>query len=142
MRVEAYSTHVGNPADQERADFADRLQQALRDANYRDDSPTELARQFNARYSGQPVSVHAARKWLLGDSIPSQEKLRVLADMLGVSAEWLRYGGDAGAAGRADAALSSTDARLMTDIRRLSERDRAIVRDIVRSMVRTAGKVA
>jgi hypothetical protein len=48
----------------ERHQFSERLQQALRSAEYSPDSPTQLAREFNARFAGQPVTVHAARKWL------------------------------------------------------------------------------
>src|SRR3954451_3992025 len=78
----------------EREDFSARLQQALRNANYSPDSPTELARDFNIRFSGRPITVHAARKWLVGEAIPTQDKMRTLAQWLGVPVEWLRFGGD------------------------------------------------
>ena len=78
----------------EREDFSGRLQQALRNAEYSPESPTQLARKFNMRFAGRPVTVHAARKWLVGEAIPTQEKLRTLADWLGVPADWLRFGGE------------------------------------------------
>jgi transcriptional regulator with XRE-family HTH domain len=81
-------------ASAERRDFSERLQQALRSADCAPDSPTQLAREFNLRFAGRVVTVHAARKWLVGEAIPTQEKLRALAQWLGVSAEWLRFGGD------------------------------------------------
>jgi hypothetical protein len=74
--------------------FSERLQHALRNADYAPDSPTQLAREFNLRYAGNQVTVDAARQWLVGDAIPAQEKLRALANWLGVSAQWLRFGGD------------------------------------------------
>src|SRR4051794_21105690 len=77
----------------EREGFSERLQQALRNADYSMDSPTQLAREFNIRFEGRPITVHAARKWLVGEAIPTQEKLRTLAHWLGVPAEWLRFGG-------------------------------------------------
>ena len=77
---------------QERLLFSERLQQALRHAEYSPDSPTQLAREFNVRFEGNPVTVHAARKWLQGESIPTQEKLRALASWLDVPADWLRFG--------------------------------------------------
>ena len=77
---------------QERLLFSERLQQALRHAEYSPDSPTQLAREFNVRFAGNPVTVHAARKWLQGESIPTQEKLRALASWLDVPADWLRFG--------------------------------------------------
>ena len=69
----------------EREDFSGRLQMALRNADYSPDSPTQLAREFNIRFAGRPITVHAARKWLVGEAIPTQEKLRTLAQRLGVS---------------------------------------------------------
>lgn len=36
------------------------------------------------------------RRWLNGDALPAQDKLRVLAEWLGVGAEWLRFGSPAG----------------------------------------------
>src|SRR3954451_8373270 len=90
----------------ERESFSERLQMALRNAEYSPDSPTQLAREFNIRFDGRPITVHAARKWLVGEAIPTQEKLRTLAQWLGVPAEWLRFGGGAegGQAGAADLA--------------------------------------
>jgi transcriptional regulator with XRE-family HTH domain len=93
--------------------FSERLQQTLHNANYAD-SPTQLAREFNLRYAGSHVTVHAVRKWLVGDAIPTQEKLRTLADWLGVSAEWLRFGGE-------DAAVKGTESRSAE--RRLDRRE-------------------
>lgn len=55
-------------------------------------SPTLLAREFNLRWRGSPVSTNAARKWLYGPTLPKMEKIQVLAKMLGTSAEWLRWG--------------------------------------------------
>ncbi|MES2831019.1 MAG: response regulator [Pseudomonadota bacterium] len=76
----------------ERAKFQARLAKALQFAGYPHDSPTQLAREFNMRFTGRPVTIHAARKWLVGESIPTQDKLRILAQWLGVTAEWLRFG--------------------------------------------------
>jgi len=64
---------------EERLAFSERLRQALSNCNYSPRSPTELAREFNLRFKGQAVTVHAARKWLHGESIPTQDKLRALA---------------------------------------------------------------
>jgi hypothetical protein len=80
--------------DSERSSFSSRLSKALRDAGYAPDSPTQLAREFNIRFAGKPVTVHAARKWLVGEAIPTQEKLKTLAEWLSVPTEWLRFGGE------------------------------------------------
>ena len=78
----------------EKRAFSERLKQQLALYNWPINSPTWLAREFNMRYQGQSVSVQTASNWLSGDAIPSQEKLRVLAAWLKVSAEWLRFGAD------------------------------------------------
>jgi len=54
--------------------------------------PSYLAREFNLRYHGDPVTAQAVRKWLTGTALPSQDKIRALAHWLDVSAHWLRFG--------------------------------------------------
>ena len=55
-------------------------------------SPTALARDFNLRWRGVPVTVNATRKWLMGQAMPTMDKLAVLANMLNASQDWLRWG--------------------------------------------------
>lgn len=123
----------------ERESFSERLQHALRNADYSPDSPTQLAREFNVRFEGRPITVHAARKWLVGEAIPTQEKLRTLAQWLGVPAEWLRFGGDAqigkGAANGA-ARFESADIKLVADLQRLDEHHQMLAREFIRMLVR------
>lgn len=76
----------------EKQDFSKRLKEAMRRARVDAASPTRIAREFNLRYDGDPVTTQAARKWLSGQSLPSQDKIRVLAGWLGVPAQWLRFG--------------------------------------------------
>src|ERR1041384_3941309 len=115
----------------ERESFSQRLQQALKNAHYSPDSPTRLAREFNIRFEGRPITVHAARKWLVGEAIPTQEKLRMIAQWLGVPADWLRFGG-AEQAAAADAAngggarFESADVKLIADLQRLDEHHRQL----------------
>lgn len=124
----------------EREGFSERLQQALRNAEYSPDSPTQLAREFNVRFEGRPITVHAARKWLVGEAIPTQEKLRTLAQWLGVPAEWLRFGGTEMQAG-ADSPdnpsrFETADVKLIADLQRLDEHHQSIAREILRMLVR------
>ncbi len=76
---------------QEIDSFAERLQCQLQ-LRGKPISPTVLARDFNLRWRGSPVSVNAVRKWLYGQALPKMEKVQLLAKMLGTSAEWLRWG--------------------------------------------------
>ena len=125
----------------ERESFSERLQQALKNAHYSPDSPTRLAREFNIRFDGRPITVHAARKWLVGEAIPTQEKLRMIAQWLGVPAEWLRFGGAENTATNGDAAngvsrFESADVKLIADLQRLDEHHRQIAREFIRMLVR------
>jgi len=71
--------------------FAQRLRRALDSAGVRA-SPTVVANEFNLRYWGRSVTPHTARNWLLGKSIPTQDKLQVLSEWLQVSPDELRFG--------------------------------------------------
>lgn len=126
----------------ERESFSYRLRQSLQNAHHSADSPTKLARDFNARFSGNPITVHAARKWLVGEAIPTQDKMRTLADWLMVPIEWLRFGGnpDSGALRGSSAIAADSKSEFMalcTDLQLLSEHDRELVREFVRILVRT-----
>ncbi len=71
--------------------FADRFRVALKDAGVRA-SATVVANEFNLRYWGEGISSHAARNWLMGVSIPKQDKLMVLSKWLKISPEGLLFG--------------------------------------------------
>ena len=122
----------------ERQAFSQRLQKLLRQTHYSSDSPTELAREFNIRFPGPPITVHAARKWLVGEAIPTQDKMRVLAEWLVVPVDWLRFGSDAARQEMATPAggLSPGDLKLMADLNLLDEPHRQIAREIVRLLIR------
>lgn len=124
----------------ERESFSERLQQALKNAHYSPDSPTRLAREFNIRFEGRPITVHAARKWLVGEAIPTQEKLRMIAQWLGVPADWLRFGGAehtaAGSDTNGSARFESADVKLIADLQRLDEHHRQLAREFIRMLVR------
>jgi len=127
----------------ERLKFSERLKSALSHANYSSYSPTNFAREFNLRYEGKPVTIHAARKWLLGEAIPTQEKLLALSRWLCVSAEWLRFGYDAELENTRIPFLStnvephSTENLMhIADLERLDEMHRAIIREMTRVLLK------
>ncbi len=124
-------------AIKEREQFSKRLRETLKRAGEASDSPAALARAFNRRYPGNPVSDYAARKWLLGEAIPSQDKLRVLAQWLGVANEWLRFGEGAkpGKHVVRDESLVP-DYELMRAIAMLSEDHQTVVRELVAALQR------
>lgn len=72
-------------------EFAQRLAVAMAAQSIKH-SPTVLANQFNTRFQGRAVTPHTARNWMLGKSLPTQDKMMCLANFLDTSAEQLRYG--------------------------------------------------
>jgi hypothetical protein len=76
----------------EKQGFSKRLKEAIRRARIDISSPTLIAREFNLRYHGDPVSTQAVRKWLSGKALPSQDKIRALGLWLDVPTHWLRFG--------------------------------------------------
>jgi len=75
----------------EKAEFAQRLREAMTQAGYAL-RPVVLEREFNTRYWGRSVTLQAARRWLRGEAIPSQDKVQVLAEWLKIEPEVLRFG--------------------------------------------------
>ncbi|MDZ4255089.1 MAG: hypothetical protein U1A72_21165 [Sulfuritalea sp.] len=121
----------------ERDAFTLRLMDAL--ARIGDDgaSPARVAREFNRRYPGKAVSLHAARKWLNGEALPAQDKLRVLAEWLAVTPEWLRFGdsGDGrGAHYQAREAGQGVDFDLARELGALSPAYQEAVRVLVKAL--------
>ncbi len=84
----------------EKQGFSRRLRDSLKRAKAEAGSSTFVAREFNLRYQGSPVTAQAVRKWLSGKSLPSQDKIQALALWLEVSPHWLRFGESEGRAGR------------------------------------------
>jgi len=122
--------------------FAERLRLALKGAGLRP-SPALLANEFNLRYWGKSITANTARNWLLGKSIPMQDKLRVLADWLHVSADELRFGTLAPAPKALDlaadlSALTMQDRDMLAKYSRLSVADRKTVCDVVVALTMAA----
>lgn len=75
----------------EKIEFSNRLRNALVTAGYMA-SPSVLEHEFNLRWYGRSISNQAAWGWLNNRSIPTQEKLQVLAEWLKVEPQVLRFG--------------------------------------------------
>jgi transcriptional regulator with XRE-family HTH domain len=119
--------------------FADRLRSALDSSGVRA-SPTVVANAFNLRYQGRSITPHTARNWLLGKVMPTQDKLRVLADWLQVSPDELRFGRAPGKsfvfelnAGPIDVSLA--DRELIERYLSLPQAERKTIRDVVSAFV-------
>lgn len=72
-------------------EFALRLRQAIEAAGL-EPRPSVLLKLFNSSYWGRPISFQAVSRWLNGESVPEQDKLVLLAGLLEVEPDVLRYG--------------------------------------------------
>ena len=133
-------------ADEKQA-FSRRLKEAMRKARVDIGKPTLIAREFNLRYHGDPVSTQAVRKWLSGKSLPAQDKVRALGLWLEVSAPWLRFGEPDRKEERSTPAVRQETASYRLDqgwisrkFEQLSDRHKRIVLEIVHALLRLEGK--
>jgi transcriptional regulator with XRE-family HTH domain len=76
-----------------KAQFAQRLIEAMQAAGYAA-KPAVLEREFNLRFYGKPMTLQGVRRWLIGETMPSHDKLRTLADWLHISPEELSFGAE------------------------------------------------
>lgn len=74
-----------------KAEFAERLRQAMLALGY-EPKPAVLEKEFNQRYWGRAMTLHGVRRWLRGETFPSNDKLHVLAEWLQVLPHELRDG--------------------------------------------------
>jgi transcriptional regulator with XRE-family HTH domain len=115
------------------------LRSALENAGVRA-SPTLVANAYNLRYHGRSITPHTARNWLLGKVMPTQDKLRVLAEWLQVSPDELRFGRAPGKTyvyemndGPIEMALA--DREMIDRYLSLSQAERKTIRDVVSAFV-------
>ncbi len=129
---------MGRAIRTEQERFAERLNQALDAARYQRAGASRVAREFNLRFPEKAVTVHAVRKWIKGDAIPTQDKLLALAQWLGVRADWLRYDGDEPALESAHPSeFSGEDLRLLRDFQRLGTERKHIVDQLIQVLLRS-----
>lgn len=75
----------------QKLEFAERLRHAMVAAGL-EPRPGVLLSLFNAQYWGRSVTFQAVSRWMRGQSIPGQDKLLVLAEVLKIEPEVLRFG--------------------------------------------------
>ena len=130
--------------DDEKQGFSRRLRECLRRAETDAGSPAAIAREFNLRYDGTPVTVQAVRKWVSGRALPSQDKIRALALWLKASPQWLRYGDGEGTPARTlrqePAAYRADAAWLSRKYEALNDAHKAMIVEMVIALLRLERK--
>ena len=122
--------------------FAQRLRRALESVGVRA-SPTVVANEFNLRYWGRSVTPHTARNWLLGKSIPTQDKLQVISEWLQVSPDELRFGLRSPSlrvttSDVVSEAMSMADREMLRRYLELSVNDKKTVREVVTAFLQAS----
>lgn len=126
----------------EKVAFGKRLSRLLNEAGIGISSPTNVAREFNRRYTGEPITAQAVRKWIDGESISAGDKIRTLAKWLKASPHWLHYGESEKNTGvlKVEEERASygpeTIATLPDDYQRLSLKHKIMVNEIVHALLR------
>ena len=126
----------------EKQGFSRRLRDTLKRAQADADGISAVAREFNLRYEGNPVTAQAVRKWLSGNALPSQDKIRALALWLEVSPHWLRYGeGESARAMRQEQAGYRADgAWIAKKYDALNDSHKKMIAELILALLRLEGK--
>jgi len=132
--------------NQAKIEFAKRLQAALENAGI-PVRPAVIEREFNQRYWGKPVTLHAVRYWLRGESIPTHDKLLCLAEWLGVEPAILRYGDEVPKAVRArrklwDEGIGYQEREIFELFLKLPVPQRKVAREVIMALARAEGVLA
>jgi transcriptional regulator with XRE-family HTH domain len=131
---------------EEKQEFSKRLRDSLKRAQIEARGAAAVAREFNLRYDGTPITAQAVRKWLTGTALPSQDKMRALSLWLDVSPHWLRFGEEVGA-GRGSSVLRQSTAAYRVDSSwlakkydALNEPHKRMVVELLLALLRLEGK--
>jgi transcriptional regulator with XRE-family HTH domain len=132
----------------EKQEFSKRLRDSLKRSQGSERGAASIAREFNLRYEGTPVTAPAVRKWLDGKALPSQDKVRALARWLEVSPHWLRFGDaegggsvKAGPGARQNVAAYRVEPQwLAKKYEALSEPHKKIIVELLIALLRLEGK--
>lgn len=125
---------------EERAEFSNRLISVLIGLGWPKASPKRLMQQFNERAGNSAVSAHAARKWLIGEAIPAQERLSILAAWLEVEPDWLRFGASESA--KYERLIPTSNLILLRDVARLDPANKRLVQGMVALLIKANARQA
>ncbi len=126
--------------------FANRLRDAMTAAGY-EPRPAVLEREFNTRYWGKPMTLHGVRRWLRGETLPTHEKLLVLAEWLGVPPQQLNFGDEIQRKveqrrARWDSGIGYQDRDLFETFLKLPIPQRKLIREVILTFARVHGNQA
>jgi hypothetical protein len=130
-------------ANDERVNFSVRLKSSLVTAGV-PIKTSKFTHAFNLHANGAFVTPYATRKWLCGEAIPTQERIVILANWLGVNTGWLRFGEldnrEVHDVVIPESLLATEHLSLIHDVISLPEPTQQIIREIIDTFVRANQK--
>lgn len=116
-------------------EFAERLRAAMVAAGM-EPRPGVLLHVFNSHYWGRSVTFQAVSRWLKGEAIPAQDKLVVLAGLLAIEPDVLRFGPQARQAlnerrERWDSGVSYLERETFDAFLQLPPNQRKLIREVI-----------
>lgn len=126
-----------------KSEFSQRLLAALERAGV-PAKPTVIEREFNQRYWGKPITLHAARLWLRGETMPTHDRLLCLAEWLGIEPQTLRYGDEVPQAVRArrkrwDEGIGYQEREIFELFLKLPVPQRKVAREVIVALAKANG---
>jgi hypothetical protein len=124
--------------------FGKRLHKALVAAGY-EPKPAVLEREFNLKWDGmKPMTLHGVRRWLMGETIPGDDKIQVLAKWLKVEPQTLRFGEQSPRKIREDKAqwniaIKHTERETFEAFLALPTPHKKLVREMITALAKTKG---
>ena len=123
-----------NNDQREKATLSSRLSAALVAKGIKP-TPTIVSRGFN-QFSGDDITPHTARNWLLGKAFPNHAKLLVLSEWLEISPAELRYGREVGKtmvfeSTNGEIEISEADRSMIDRYLKLPFAKQEIIRDVI-----------
>ena len=127
----------------EKREFSERLRQAITNAGY-EARPVVVENFFNQKWLGRSISTQTAWSWLNGKSIPTQDKLQVLANWLKVEPHALRFGPQGALLAqehrqRWETSLSYQEREAMDAYLQLPDPQRKVVREVILTFAKVHG---
>jgi hypothetical protein len=131
--------YLVNNDEKEKNTLATRLIAALQAKGIKP-SPTVVSQGFN-EFSGNAVTPHTARNWMLGRAFPQHDKLVALGKWLEVSPSELRYGHEVGKqmmfkSTSGEFEITQADRKMIESYLRLPIGKQELIRDVVETYSR------
>lgn len=122
-------------AGDERSAFSARLREALQNAG----CPAQaraIASHCARAMPGSSITEQSVSKWLRGEAMPTQARLRALAAATGVTPEWLRFGPPGGRARVASEPAFDPWRAIAFDLAKMSASEIKLVEELVKLLLR------